>query len=238
MNLRDNMNQLFKTFANEHDENFHNTKATLIQLERETTLREEKLVMNECMTALIELQQQFRRTLQAENKIHQKISARNALGTLSYSEYRIILHILDELNNQDETIIVASQMADKIGITRSVAVNALKHLEDLGIHILADLSEERGENLAAHRGEARAVDRDRRLLEHRAFTLLHAFNGFRGEINDFERIAIRELAGLLKRLSRQPKHVNGLRGNALRKLLNCLFKILIHGLKLFLSYWI
>lgn len=55
MNLRDNMNQLFKTFANEHDENFHNTKATLIQLERETTLREEKLVMNECMTALIEL---------------------------------------------------------------------------------------------------------------------------------------------------------------------------------------
>lgn len=68
MNLRDNMNQLFKTFANEHDENFHNTKATLIQLERETTLREEKLVMNECMTALIELQQQFRRTLQAERK--------------------------------------------------------------------------------------------------------------------------------------------------------------------------
>lgn len=129
MNLRDNMNQLFKTFANEHDENFHNTKATLIQLEMETTLREEKLVMNECMTALIELQQQFRRTLQAENKIHQKISARNALGTLSYSEYRIILHILDELNNQDETIIVASQMADKIGITRSVAVNALKKLQ-------------------------------------------------------------------------------------------------------------
>ena len=123
-------------------------------------------------------------------------------------------------------------------IHERVPVNALKHLEDLGIHILADLSEERGENLAAHRGEARAVDRDRRLLEHRAFTLLHAFNGFRGEINDFERIAIRELAGLLKRLSRQPKHVNGLRGNALRKLLNCLFKILIHGLKLFLSYWI
>lgn len=46
MNLRDNMNQLFKTFANEHDENFYNTKVTLIQLERETTLREEKLVMN------------------------------------------------------------------------------------------------------------------------------------------------------------------------------------------------
>lgn len=129
MNLRDNMNQLFKTFANDHDENFYKTKATLIQLERETTLSEEKLVMNECMTALIELQQQFRHTIQAEKKIHQKISARNALESLSYSEYRIILHILDELNNQDETIIVASQMADKIGITRTVAVNALKKLQ-------------------------------------------------------------------------------------------------------------
>ncbi|WP_455265190.1 replication/maintenance protein RepL [Phascolarctobacterium sp.] len=129
MNLRDNMNQLFKTFSNEHDENFHKTKATLIQLERETTLREEKLVMNECIAALIELKQKYRQTIETEERIHQKISARNALGTLSYSEYRIILHILDELNNQNETIIVASQMADKIGITRTVAINALKKLQ-------------------------------------------------------------------------------------------------------------
>lgn len=123
------MNQLFKTFSNEHDENFHKTKATLIQLERETTLREEKLVMNECIAALIELKQKYRQTIETEERIHQKISARNALGTLSYSEYRIILHILDELNNQNETIIVASQMADKIGITRTVAINALKKLQ-------------------------------------------------------------------------------------------------------------
>lgn len=129
MNLRDNMNQLFKTFASEHDENFHKTKATLIQLERETTLREEKLVMNECMTALLELKQKYQQTIETEEHIHQKISARNALESLSYSEYRIILNILDELNNQNETIIVASQMADKIGITRTVAVNALKKLQ-------------------------------------------------------------------------------------------------------------
>ncbi len=129
MNLRNNMKQLYKTFGSDYDQNFQKTKDALKQLRKENNIREGKLIMMECITALIELKQKYRQTIETEEQIHQKISARNALGTLSYSEYRIILHILDELNNQDETIIVASQMADKIGITRSVAVNALKKLQ-------------------------------------------------------------------------------------------------------------
>lgn len=129
MNLRNNMKQLYKTFGSDYDQNFQKTKDALKQLRKENNIREGKLIMMECITALIELKQKYRQTIETEEQIHQKISARNALGTLSYSEYRIILHILDELNNQDETIIVASQMADKIVITRSVAVNALKKLQ-------------------------------------------------------------------------------------------------------------
>ena len=123
------MKQLYKTFGSDYDQNFQKTKDALKQLRKENNIREGKLIMMECITALIELKQKYRQTIETEEQIHQKISAKNALGTLSYSEYRIILHILDELNNQDETIIVASQMADKIGITRSVAVNALKKLQ-------------------------------------------------------------------------------------------------------------
>ena len=129
MNLRNNMKQLYKTFGSDYDQNFQKTKDALKQLRKENNIREGKLIMMECITALIELKQKYRQTIETEEQIHQKISARNALGTLFYSEYRIILHILDELNNQDETIIVASQIADKIGITRSVAVNALKKLQ-------------------------------------------------------------------------------------------------------------
>ena len=129
MNLRNNMKQLYKTFGSDYDQNFQKTKDALKQLRKENNIREGKLIMMECITALIELKQKYRQTIETEEQIHQKISAKNALGTLFYSEYRIILHILDELNNQDETIIVASQMADKIGITRSVAVNALKKLQ-------------------------------------------------------------------------------------------------------------
>lgn len=123
------MKQLYKTFGSDYDQNFQKTKDALKQLRKENNIREGKLIMMECITALIELKQKYRQTIETEEQIHQKISARNALGTLSYSEYRIILHILDELNNQDETIIVASQIADKIGITRSVAVNVLKKLQ-------------------------------------------------------------------------------------------------------------
>lgn len=129
MNLRNNMKQLYKTFGSDYDQNFQKTKDALKQLRKENNIREGKLIMMECITTLIELKQKYRQTIETEEQIHQKISARNALGTLSYSEYRIILHILDELNNQDETIIVASQIADKIGITRSVTVNALKKLQ-------------------------------------------------------------------------------------------------------------
>ena len=45
---------------------------------------------------------------------------RSAISTLSFSELEAITHIFDELNGT-EGILVASKIADRVGITRSVS---------------------------------------------------------------------------------------------------------------------
>ena len=57
---------------------------------------------------------------------------KSALSILSYSEMEAILHIFDELNGS-EGILVASKIADRVGITRSVIVNALRKFESAGV---------------------------------------------------------------------------------------------------------
>ena len=56
----------------------------------------------------------------------------SAISTLSYSELEAIIHIFEELNGT-EGILVASKIADRVGITRSVIVNALRKLESAGV---------------------------------------------------------------------------------------------------------
>ncbi len=55
-----------------------------------------------------------------------------ALGSLSYSELDAIKHIFDELEG-GEGLLVASKIADRVGITRSVIVNALRKFESAGV---------------------------------------------------------------------------------------------------------
>ncbi len=55
-----------------------------------------------------------------------------AIGTLSYSELEAVEHIFNELGG-DEGLLVASKIADKVGITRSVIVNALRKFESAGV---------------------------------------------------------------------------------------------------------
>jgi transcriptional pleiotropic repressor len=51
---------------------------------------------------------------------------------LSYSEMEAVEHIFDELEGK-EGLLVASKIADRVGITRSVIVNALRKLESAGV---------------------------------------------------------------------------------------------------------
>jgi transcriptional pleiotropic repressor len=55
-----------------------------------------------------------------------------AMRALSYSEVESVRHIVRELGGS-EGVVVASRVADRVGVTRSVIVNALRKLESAGI---------------------------------------------------------------------------------------------------------
>ena len=57
---------------------------------------------------------------------------KSAISTLSFSELEAIKHIFEELDG-NEGILVASKIADRVGITRSVIVNALRKFESAGV---------------------------------------------------------------------------------------------------------
>ena len=57
---------------------------------------------------------------------------KSAISTLNYSELEAIVHIFRELDG-NEGVLVASKIADRIGITRSVIVNALRKFESAGV---------------------------------------------------------------------------------------------------------
>ena len=67
-----------------------------------------------------------------EEEARKRAAVHVALGTLSYSELEAVEHIFAELEG-DEGVLVASKIADKAGITRSVIVNALRKFESAGV---------------------------------------------------------------------------------------------------------
>lgn len=70
--------------------------------------------------------------LEVEEEERLKNAVTMALETLSYSELDAVVKIFAELEGQ-EGLLVASKIADKSGITRSVIVNALRKLESAGV---------------------------------------------------------------------------------------------------------
>ncbi len=67
-----------------------------------------------------------------EEIARQKAVVSIAFDTLSYSELEAVEHIFNELGDTNG-LLVASKIADKVGITRSVIVNALRKLESAGV---------------------------------------------------------------------------------------------------------
>lgn len=64
--------------------------------------------------------------------MRESTNVKMAINTLSYSETKAIKAIFDVLEGTEGRI-TASTIADEIGITRSVIVNALRKLESAGI---------------------------------------------------------------------------------------------------------
>jgi transcriptional pleiotropic repressor len=67
-----------------------------------------------------------------QEEARQSTAVQVALGTLSFSELNAMRHIFEELGGT-EGFVVASKVADRVGITRSVIVNALRKFESAGV---------------------------------------------------------------------------------------------------------
>lgn len=67
-----------------------------------------------------------------EQEARSKAVVQMAISSLSYSELEAVEHIFEELDGK-EGLLVASKIADRVGITRSVIVNALRKLESAGV---------------------------------------------------------------------------------------------------------
>ncbi len=72
------------------------------------------------------------KTEELEEEDRKKAIVKMAIETLSYSEEEAMRHIFRELDGM-EGVLVASKIADRVGITRSVIVNALRKLESAGV---------------------------------------------------------------------------------------------------------
>lgn len=93
---------------------------------------DEDLILAELAAAVVGMQLLHLQTEKLEQTIRQQTAVTMAVNTLSYSEMKAVAAILGELDG-NEGRLTASVVADRIGITRSVIVNALRKLESAGI---------------------------------------------------------------------------------------------------------
>lgn len=105
---------------------------TLLIYKKDNQYDIDDIVLCEYGTTVVGLE--MLRAVSEENaEENRKLSVvKSAISTLSYSEMEAITYIFDELNGR-EGILVASKIADRVGITRSVIVNALRKFESAGV---------------------------------------------------------------------------------------------------------
>lgn len=93
---------------------------------------DDDLVLAEYSAAIVGMEILRSRQEEIEDEVRKKAVVQLAIGTLSYSELEAVEHIFEELEG-DEGLLIASKIADKVGITRSVIVNALRKFESAGV---------------------------------------------------------------------------------------------------------
>lgn len=93
---------------------------------------EEDLILAEYSATVVGMEILRSKSEEIEEEARKKSVVQMAIGTLSYSELEAMEHIFNELDG-DEGLLVASKIADRVGITRSVIVNALRKFESAGV---------------------------------------------------------------------------------------------------------
>jgi len=105
---------------------------TLIVTRYSPPFSDEDIILGEYGATVVGLEIQRRKTLEMEDEERKRQVVQMAIGTLSYSEVEAVRQIFNELKGS-EGLLVASKIADRSGITRSVIVNALRKLESAGV---------------------------------------------------------------------------------------------------------
>jgi len=90
------------------------------------------LVLAEYLATVVGLEILHERAKSIEDRSRERLIVQMAMRALSYSEVKSVKHIIRELGSS-EGVVVASRVADRVGVTRSVIVNALRKLESAGI---------------------------------------------------------------------------------------------------------
>lgn len=90
------------------------------------------IILSEYGTTVVGLEMMRSQSEESEEENRKMHVVQSAINTLSYSELEAIVHIFDELDGE-EGVLVASRIADRVGITRSVIVNALRKFESAGV---------------------------------------------------------------------------------------------------------
>lgn len=90
------------------------------------------IILSEYGTTVVGLEMLRSVNEESAEEIRKEQIVQSAISTLSFSELEAIIHIFDELEGT-EGILVASKIADRVGITRSVIVNALRKFESAGV---------------------------------------------------------------------------------------------------------
>ncbi|QGH34529.1 GTP-sensing pleiotropic transcriptional regulator CodY [Gracilibacillus salitolerans] len=105
---------------------------TLILSRLSDSFDDSDLVLAEYGATVVGMEILHEKTEEIEEEARSKAVVQMAISSLSYSELEAIEHIFEELDG-NEGLLVASKIADRVGITRSVIVNALRKLESAGV---------------------------------------------------------------------------------------------------------
>ena len=105
---------------------------TLILARLKEGFQEDDLILAEYGATVVGMEILREKSEEIEHNARNKAVVQMAINSLSYSEHEAIEHIFKELDG-NEGLLVASKIADRVGITRSVIVNALRKLESAGV---------------------------------------------------------------------------------------------------------
>lgn len=92
----------------------------------------EDIILSEYSTTVVGLEMMRSVQEESDKEEHKKKNLSSALTTLTPLEQKAVTYVIHELGGQDG-MLVTSKLAGRVGITRTVIVNALRKLESAGL---------------------------------------------------------------------------------------------------------